>query len=88
MARKSKRRRVRVEVVLDPVAPAKARSMRERLAKAVFERDTNLQALRLSIEFLDDLRFDYRRRFAVEEMAWLAPRIKRLDEIRKIAELP
>lgn len=44
-------------------------------------------ALRQLLYFLDDLRLDYRRRFAIEEQIWLAPRIKRLDEIRKLAGL-
>lgn len=44
-------------------------------------------ALRHLLYFLDDLRLDYRRRFAIEEQIWLAPRIKRLDEIRKLAGL-
>ena len=52
------------------------------------QRNEYLWALRDAIQMLDDLRLDYRRRFAIEEQTWLRPRIKRLDEIRKIAGLP
>lgn len=63
-------------------------SYENRLGTAIYVRDMTLYALRDAIEMLDDLRLDYRRRFAIEEQKWLAARVKRLDEIRKIAGMP
>ena len=78
----SKRQRI-----TQATADAAARIRRESDAKAAKESLERLWALRDAIQMLDELRLDYRRRFAIEEQEWLRPRIERLDEIRKIAGL-
>ncbi len=39
------------------------------------QRNEYLWALRDAIQMLDELRLDYRRRFAIEEQTWLRTRI-------------